>query len=187
MKCFIFKGHTMSPLKLMLPCESESGSVVSNSATPWTTVHGILQARILEWVAFPFSRGSSQLKDWTGSPTLLVDSLPAEPPGKPKNTGVHSLSLQWIFPTQESNQGLLHCRPILYQLSYQGSPNVIMWLLLNQQFFHQKWGWQKLFFDSSQNANYYLFSKVSAELGGAGGKKGSREWKLKIQLRSAFV
>ena len=29
------------------------------------TVHGILQARILEWVAFPFSRGSSQLKDWT--------------------------------------------------------------------------------------------------------------------------
>ena len=34
-----------------------------------------------------------------------------------------SLSLlQWIFLTQESNQGLLHCRKILYQLSYQGSP-----------------------------------------------------------------
>ena len=29
--------------------------------------------------------------------------------------------LQWIFPTQESNQGLLHCRQILYQPSYQGS------------------------------------------------------------------
>ena len=29
------------------------------------TVHGILQARILEWVAFPFSRGSSQLRDQT--------------------------------------------------------------------------------------------------------------------------
>ena len=29
--------------------------------------------------------------------------------------------LQWIFPTQESNQSLLHCRQILYQLSYQGS------------------------------------------------------------------
>ena len=28
------------------------------------TVHGILQARILEWVAFPFSRGSSQPRDW---------------------------------------------------------------------------------------------------------------------------
>ena len=33
-------------------------------ATPWT-VHGILQARILEWVAFPFSRGSSQPRDPT--------------------------------------------------------------------------------------------------------------------------
>ena len=33
-----------------------------------------------------------------------------------------SLSLlQWIFPTQESNWGLLPCRRILYQLSYQGS------------------------------------------------------------------
>ena len=29
------------------------------------TVHGILQARILKWVAIPFSRGSSQLRDWT--------------------------------------------------------------------------------------------------------------------------
>ena len=48
-----------------------------------------------------------------------ADSLPAEPPGKPKNTGVGSLSLlQGIFPTQEFNQGLLHCRQILYQLSY---------------------------------------------------------------------
>ena len=41
---------------------------------------------------------------------------------KPKNTGVGSLSLlQWIFPTQESNWGLLHRRWILYQLSYDGS------------------------------------------------------------------
>ena len=52
-----------------------------------------------------------------------ADSLPAEPQGKPKNIGVGSLSLlQWIFPTQESNQGLLHCRQILYQLSYKRSP-----------------------------------------------------------------
>ena len=57
------------------------------------------------------------------SPTLQADSLPAEPPGKPKNTGVGGLSLvQGVFPTQESKQGLLHCRRILYQLSYQGSP-----------------------------------------------------------------
>ena len=56
------------------------------------------------------------------SPALQVDSLPAEPPGKPKNTGVGSLSLlQGIFQAQESNLGLPHCRWILYQLSHQGS------------------------------------------------------------------
>ena len=50
-----------------------------------------------------------------------MDSLPSEPPGKPKNTEVSNLSLlQWIFPTQESNQCLLYWW-ILYQLSYQGS------------------------------------------------------------------
>ena len=44
------------------------------------SVHGILQARILEWVAFPFSRGSFEPR----SPTLQVDFLPAEPQGKPR-------------------------------------------------------------------------------------------------------
>ena len=39
-----------------------------------------------------------------------ADSFPAEPQGDPKNTGVGSLSLLlWIFTTQESNRGLLHC------------------------------------------------------------------------------
>ena len=51
--------------------------------------------------------------------TLQADSLPFEPPANPKNTAVGSLSLlQGIFLTQESNQGLLRCRQILYQLSY---------------------------------------------------------------------
>ena len=43
--------------------------VAQSSLTLWDpkdyTVHGVLQARILEWVAFPFSRGSSQPGDWT--------------------------------------------------------------------------------------------------------------------------
>ena len=51
---------------------------------PGSSVHGILQARILEWVAIPFSRGSSQLRDQTWSSALQADSLPSEPPGKPK-------------------------------------------------------------------------------------------------------
>ena len=87
------------------------------------TVHEILQARILEWIAFPFSKDLPNPGIVPRSPSLQVDSLPTEPQGKPKSTGVGSLSfLQWIFPTQESNWGLLHCRKILYQLSYQGSP-----------------------------------------------------------------
>ena len=57
------------------------------------------------------------------SPTLQADSLSSEPPGKPKNTGVGNLSLfQGLFLTWKSNWGLLHCREILYQLSYQESP-----------------------------------------------------------------
>ena len=49
-----------------------------------SSIHAILQARILEWVAISL--------------------------------------LQGIFPTQESNLGLLHCREMVYQLSYEGSP-----------------------------------------------------------------
>ena len=61
------------------------------------------------------------------SPALQADPLPAEPQGKPKNTGVGNLSLlQGIFQTQESNWGLLHCRRILYRLSYQGSSICVM-------------------------------------------------------------
>ena len=60
------------------------------------------------------------------SPALQADSLAAEIPGKPKNTGVGSLSLlQVIFPPQGSNPGLLHCRWIIYQLSHQGSPDCL--------------------------------------------------------------
>ena len=95
------------------------------------TVHGILQARILEWVAVPFSRDLSNPGTEPRSPTLQVDSLTAGLQGKPKNTVVGSLSLfQQIFPTQELNQGLLHCRQILYQLSYQGQEKNVQTLRL---------------------------------------------------------
>ena len=50
---------------------------------PGSSVHGIHQARILEWIAIPFSRGSSRPRDWTQAPALQVDSLPSEPSRKP--------------------------------------------------------------------------------------------------------
>ena len=55
------------------------------------------------------------------SPTLQASSLPVKPQGKSKNAGVGSLFfLQQIFPTQELNWAFLHCRQVIYQLSYQG-------------------------------------------------------------------
>ena len=60
-----------------------------------------------------------------------MDSLPAEPQGQPKNTGVGSLSLlQQIFPTHESNWGLLLCRQILYQLSYDPPSIILLYTLI---------------------------------------------------------
>ena len=57
---------------------------------------------------------------------------PWNSPGQ--NTGVGSLSLfQQIFPTQESNRDLLHCRCIFYQLSYQGRVSVHRSTLYNSQ------------------------------------------------------
>ena len=96
-------------------------SCVQLLATPWTdyTVHGILQARILKWVAFLFSRGSFQPKDWTQVSRIAGEFLSS---WAIREAQVSSLSLlQQIFPTQELNWGLLHCRCILYQLSHRGS------------------------------------------------------------------
>ena len=53
-----------------------------DSSPPGSSVHGILQAKILEWVAFLFSRGSSQPRDRTQVSRIAGDSLSSEPPGK---------------------------------------------------------------------------------------------------------
>ena len=90
---------------------------------PGSSVLGILQTRTLEWGAIPPPGDLPNPGIELRSPALQVNSLPAEPQGKPKNTGVCSLSLlQQIFQTQELNWVLLHCRWILYQLSYEESP-----------------------------------------------------------------
>ena len=92
-------------------------------------VHGILQARYWNGEPLPSTGGLPNPGIKPRSPTLQGDSLPTEPPRKPKNSGVGSLSLlQQIFPTQESNQGLLYCRRILYHLRHQGSPRILEWV-----------------------------------------------------------
>ena len=59
-------------------------------------VHGILQATIMEWVVFLFSREYGDLPNpgiKPRSPTLQADSLPAEPPGKPPRVKVNLLGI----------------------------------------------------------------------------------------------
>ena len=75
-----------------------------------------------------------KLKSESESCSVMSDALqpcelsgPLTSPGQ--NTGVGSLFLlQGIFPTQEQNPGLPHCRQILYQLSHQGSPRILEWI-----------------------------------------------------------
>ena len=94
------------------------------------TVHGILQARILEWV-FPSPGDLSNPGIKPRSPTLQI-FYQLSHQGSPRILdGVGSLSLlQQIFLTRESNQDLLHCRQILYQLSYQGSQIIFLVLII---------------------------------------------------------
>ena len=125
-----------------------------DGSPPGSPVPGILQAT-LEWVAISFSnawkwkvkvKSFSRVRllatPWTaahqappsmGCPALcdpMDCSLPGssvheDSPGKSTGVGCHAL-LQRILPTQGSNPGLPHCRPVLYQLSHQGSPSLLL-------------------------------------------------------------
>ena len=107
-------------------------------ATQWT-IWSMEFSRPKHWSGLPFPYPGDLPNPGIQPrfPALEADSLPAEPQGKPKNTGLGSLSLpQGIFPTQESNWGFLPCRPILYQLSYEGSPQISLKLKV---YFSKPW------------------------------------------------
>ena len=88
--------------------ESESFSVMSNSSTPWI-LQSMEFSRILEWVAFPFSRDLPNSGIEPGSPTLQADSLPAKPQGKrPHGLQPTRLLHPWDFPGKNTRVGC-HC------------------------------------------------------------------------------
>ena len=78
--------------------------------------------------------GHVRAKSLQSCPTLH-DPMTARPlcpwdsPGKNTGVGCHAL-LQGSFLAQESNQGLLHCRWILYCLNHQGSPRILEWVAM---------------------------------------------------------
>ena len=84
---------------------------------------GILQASILEWLPCPPPGDLPNLETEPKSPTLQVHSLPSEPPGKPKNTGVGSLFLlQGIFPTQGIEPGSPALQAVSLPTELSGKP-----------------------------------------------------------------
>ena len=92
---------------------------------PGSSLHGILQARVLEWVAMPPSRGSSQLKDST--PISYVSyvslyrqesSLPLASPGKPLSG--HEVKVAQSCPT--------HCDPMDYTVHGILQARILKWL-----------------------------------------------------------
>ena len=98
----------------LVQCKCQLLSHVRLFVTPWM-IQSMEFSRPEYWSGQPFPSPGDLPNPGIEprSPALQVDSLLAEPPGKPKNTGVGSLSLlQGIFPTQESNWGLLHCMRI---------------------------------------------------------------------------
>ena len=112
-----FSAYQVSQARILEKVKvAQSGLTLCNSRD--YTVHGIFQARILEWEAVFFSRRPSQPRDQTQVSCIAGRFFTSRATRKPKNTGVGSLSLlQQIFLTQESNQGLLHCRRLSYLLS----------------------------------------------------------------------
>ena len=104
---------------------------------------------------------SDSVRPHRRQPTRLP--RPWDSPGQ--NTGVGSLSLlQWIFPTQELNRGLLNCRLILYQLSYQDS-FTMDWLDLPQV---KLWG----FLDSSAGKESICNAGDTGSISGLGRSPG---------------
>ena len=113
------------------------------------TLHGILKARILEWVAFPFSRGFSQPRNPTQVSCIAGRFFISWATGKPKKTGVSSLSTRWVdvracllSPTQLA--GVPSPARSLTRVAglWWGSP---LGSLLDQvwkvSYPHHRWGW----------------------------------------------
>ena len=106
-----------------LRCSVVSDSLQPQGLWPGSPVHGDSPGKNTGVGCHAFLQGILNPGIEPRSPTFQVDSLPSEPPQKPRNTEVGSLSLlQGIFPTQERNQGLLHCRWILLSAELPGKP-----------------------------------------------------------------
>ena len=106
---------------------------------PGSSVHGILQARILEWVAISFSRGSSQPRDQTQVTHIVKDYLLTEPPGKPWRSLPPWRKRQTRGRKREAELGTpFSVSPLRYSLWLSCSQGLLLFLLQHPQI-NSKW------------------------------------------------
>ena len=100
---FLFLYHPFLVLVLVCVLVAQSCLTLCDAmdcGPPGSSVHGILQARILEYVAISFSRGCSQFRHQTGVSCIAGACITSEPPGKPlilvENTLIHNLLFGYL-------------------------------------------------------------------------------------------
>ena len=95
---FISPYPTVATLLCLIPLLLQDSCLVAklsqtlcipmDCSLPGSSIHGILQARVLEWIAIPFSRGSSTSRDRTQVFCIAGKFFTAESPRKPRKEGV---------------------------------------------------------------------------------------------------
>ena len=100
-ECYNFRGSVYLSILLWKSVVTRSRLTLYDRID--YSVHGILQDRILEWVAFPFSRGSSQPRDWIQISFIAGRFFTSWATREAKNTWVGNLCLlQWILLSVKS-------------------------------------------------------------------------------------
>ena len=114
-------------------CSATQSSLIlwysMDCSVPGSFVHGIFQARIQEWVAFPFSRGSSQSRDQTHSPALQAESLPSQPIRKPQCWPI-KMSLEIFSVLQKFLKGLIKIHVSHSLNPWWNSLSYLVWIFI---------------------------------------------------------
>ena len=106
---------------------------------PGSSVRGISQARLLEWVAISFSRDLPSPGNEPSSPTLQADSLPTEPSGKPQyffDGGKILRLLSWKERKEVKLLSRVQLSATLWIVAYQVPPSmgfsrVLEWIVIS--------------------------------------------------------
>ena len=112
----------------IFPLDSWACGLAHACAVIKTLLISVSQLWYLCLVSFKYVLSCSVMSDSVTTWTVACSSVHGDSPGKNTRVGCHAL-LQGVFPTQGSNEGLPHCKWILYCLSHQGSPIWVYWFL----------------------------------------------------------